>query len=349
MKFVELNASDFSKFERKNKYGNFFQTAQRAELRKRMNYGARLMGVVDKEKTVGVFLVIEHNHEAWVQMGPVMDWSDKKLVKFFATEFKKFAEKNGYWQIEVFPPLLISTREIDGSKIEEFDQQAVFDIFAEAGYKHEGFTVEIENKAQRWVYTKDLTGLKTIYDAEMSFNGSTRKKLRHTRREVDVRRLTKKSELGEWIEALRESNRRNGIPTRPLKYFEDIWDCFGKDAIFVEVRRKDNGELVSSEVDIMHPNEMVAFLAGSIEKNKKFNGSTAIKGWQIEECLKCGQKRLNLFGMDGKFSLDNPLLRFKSGLRGVTEEYIGGFRIVLKPRKVFIGKITNRAKRLIKR
>ena len=249
----------------------------------------------------------------------------------------------------MFPPLLISTREIDGSKIEEFDQQAVFDIFAEAGYKHEGFTVEIENKAQRWVYTKDLTGLKTIYDAEMSFNGSTRKKLRHTRREVDVRRLTKKSELGEWIEALRESNRRNGIPTRPLKYFEDIWDCFGKDAIFVEVRRKDNGELVSSEVDIMHPNEMVAFLAGSIEKNKKFNGSTAIKGWQIEECLKCGQKRLNLFGMDGKFSLDNPLLRFKSGLRGVTEEYIGGFRIVLKPRKVFIGKITNRAKRLIKR
>ena len=85
MKFVELKASDFSKFERKNKYGNFFQTAQRAELRKRMNYGARLMGVVDKEKTVGVFLVIEHNHEAWVQMGPVMDWSDKKLVKFFAT------------------------------------------------------------------------------------------------------------------------------------------------------------------------------------------------------------------------------------------------------------------------
>lgn len=349
MKLVEISESEFTKFERKNPYGNFFQSVKRAELRKRMKYGAKLLGLMDKEKLAGVALVIEHNHEAWVQMGPILDWEKSSIVKAFAKEFKAFAEQQGYWQIEVFPPVIYSLREIDGSVRKQFNRKAIFKAFNDAGYKHEGFTVEIENKAQRWLYTKDLSGMKTIYDAEMSFNGSTRKKLRHTRREVYVRRLTDKAQLGEWIEALRESNNRNGVPTRPLKYFEDIWDCFGDEAIFIEVRRRDNDELVSSEVDILHPNEMVAFLAGSIEKNKKFNGSTAIKGWQIEECLKIGQKRLNLYGMEGKFSLDNPLLRFKGGLRGVTEEYVGGFRCTLKPGKMLAGKVLGRAKRLVKR
>ncbi len=270
-------------------------------------------------------------------------------MKFFAKEFVNFAKEKGFWQIEVFPPLLLSTRELDGTKICEFDRQAIFDAFAEAGYKHEGFTIEIENKANRWMYAKDLTGMKEIHDAEMSFNGSTRKKLRKTRRELDIHVLKDKSELPGWIEALKESNDRNGVPTRPVKYFEDLWDCFGADAIFVEARRKDNGELVSSEVDIMHPNEMVAFLAGSIEKNKHFNGSTAIKGWQIEECIRRGQNRLNLYGMEGKFSLDNPLLRFKGGLRGVSEEYIGGFCYTLRPRKMMASKIKGRVKRLIKK
>lgn len=353
MIFTKLSPSDFTKFERKNPYGNFYQSAQRAALRERMGFHSYLMGISEtkdkKKKIVGAFLIVERNHEAWVQMGPVLDWNDRKIVKFFLSEIKKFAKKQGFWRVEIFPPVLLSTREIDGTKIDDFDQSKLFEMFKEAGFKHQGFTTEIQNKANRWVYVKDLSGFKTIYDAEMSFNGSTRKKLRKTRREVDVRRLTDKSELGEWIKALQESNERNGVPTRPLKYFEDLWDCFGEDAIFCEVRRKDNGELVSSEVDIMHPNEMVAFLAGTIEKNKHFNGSTAIKGWQIEECIKCGQKRLNLYGMDGYFSLDNPLLRFKGGLRGVSEEYIGGFTYTLNPVKLTIGKIWRRIKGIVGR
>ncbi len=353
MKFTELSPAEFTKFERKNPYGNFFQSAQRAALRDRMGFKTYLMGITqtkDKKRSIlGAFLIVERNHEAWVQMGPILDWDDKKLVKFFLSEIKNFAKEKGFWQVEVYPPLLLSTREIDGSKIDEFDRGAIFKAFEEAGFKHQGFTTEIENKANRWMYSKDLSGFETMREAEISFNSSTRKKWHKTQRELDVRVLEDKSELSEWIKALQESNDRNGVPTRPLKYFEDLWDCFGKDAIFCEARRKDNGELVSSEVDIMHPNEMVAFLAGTIEANKHFNGSTAIKGWQINYCLEHKQKRLNLYGMEGNFSLDNPLLRFKGGLRGVSEEYIGGFTYTLAPAKMLAGKVLRRIKRIVKK
>ena len=92
---------------------------------------------------------------------------------------------------------------------------------------------------------------------------------------------------------------------------------------------------------------MVAFLAGTIEKNKHFNGSTAIKGWNIEECLKRGLTRLNLYGMEGNFSPENPLLYFKAGLRGITEEYIGGFRLILNPSKLLLNKIRRKINKFI--
>ena len=233
---------------------------------------------------------------------------------------------------------------MDGSVIDEYDRSNIFQAFEKAGFRHEGFTTEVENKANRWMFVKDLSGMKTLRDAELTMNASTRKKLHKTARELEIHVLKDKSEFPAWREALVESNLRNGIPTRDVKYFEDLWDEFGDDAVFVEARVKETGELVSSEVDIFHPNEMVAFVAGTIEHNKHFNGSTAIKGWNIEECLRRGQTRMNLYGMKGDFSPSNPLLFFKSGLGGITEEYIGGFSITLNGARLLLNKVKRKLK-----
>ena len=52
--------------------------------------------------------------------------------------------------------------------------------------------------------------------------------------------------------------------------------------------------------------------------------------------------------MKGIFSPSNPLLYFKAGLRGVTEEYIGGFCLVLDHKKLTLNKIKRRFKRYFK-
>lgn len=358
MEFIELTPEEFTKFERNHPLGNFYQGTARAKLRQKMGWNTYLLGAKDKKVVKAAALLIEKNHEALIQMGPILDYSDQpdifpgspakphknptKTLDFFLENLKKFAKDHGFIQFEIFPPLLLSLREIDGSKTKSWDRKKVFELFERHGFKHEGFTTKIENKANRWMFSKDLTGLKTLRDAELSLNSSTRKKLHKTSRELDIKVLTKKSELKEWLTALEESDKRNGVHTRDVKYFEDLWDAFGKDAIFVEARRKDNGELVSSEVDILHPNEMVAFVAGTIEKNKHYNGSVAIKGFNIEKCLALNQTRLNLYGMEGDFTPNNPLLHFKSGLKGISEEYIGGFKLVLSPTKMFIRKVRRR-------
>ena len=345
MILTELKDKEFTQFEQKHPTGNFFQSTARADLRRKMGFHTYLVGIKEKSKILAAAMIVERDKEAWIQLGPILDYSNLELLNFFLDEIKKYAANKNFIKLEIFPPVLYSTRNQDGSFIKKYYGDAIFNAFKKHGFTHEGFTVEIENKANRWMFVKDLTDINDIRGAELTMNSSTRKKLHRTRRELDIKVLSDKKELSEWILALRDSDKRNGVHTRDVKYYEDLWDSFGKNAIFVEARRKDNGELVSSEVDIFHPNEMVAFIAGTVEKNKHFNGSTAIKGWNIEECLRRGYKRLNLYGMKGIFSPSNPLLYFKAGLRGYTEEYIGGFCIILNRRKLLINKIERRLKR----
>ena len=343
-KITELNEKEFKKFEQNSKYGNFFQSVERAKLRRKMGFNTYLIGLKEKDNVSVAGLIVERDGEAWIQIGPILDYNNTKLLNSFLDAIIDYAKSKKFVKLEIFPPLVISIRDFDGSYVKKFNFDKVFETFKKHGFAHEGFTTKIENKANRWMFVKDLSDVKTFRDAELSMNASTRKKLHKTERELEIKVLKDKKDLPEWLTALQESDKRNGVHTRNVKYFEDLWDAFGENAIFVEARRKDNGELVSSEVDIIHPNEMVAFVAGTIEKNKKHNGSIAIKGFNIEECLKRKIKRLNLYGMEGDFSPNNPLLYFKNGPGGYTEEYIGGFCIVLNKQKLLQNKIKRKIK-----
>ena len=240
---------------------------------------------------------------------------------------------------------MFSIRNFDGTAKESFGQEKLFEIFSKLGFKHTGFSEKMEFKALRWMFVKNLDGLNDMRAVELSFNASTRKKYHQTKRNLEIYTLKDKSELKDWIVPLQESNLKNHIKTRDLKYFEDLWDTFGKKASFVEARVADTKKIVSSELDIWHNNESVAFLAGTINNLKKYNGITAIKGWQLEECLKRKQKRANFYGIDGVFTSDNPLLKSKSGFGGFVEEYIGGFKIVLNPVRYYINSLTIKLKR----
>ena len=117
--------------------------------------------------------------------------------------------------------------------MKKFNFDKVFETFKKHGFAHEGFTTKIENKANRWMFVKDLSDVKTFRDAELSMNASTRKKLHKTERELEIKVLKDKKDLPEWLTALQESDKRNGVHTRNVKYFEDLWDAFGENAIFV--------------------------------------------------------------------------------------------------------------------
>lgn len=326
-----ISPEEFAKFEAKNRYGNFFQSVERAKLRETMGFSSYLLGLKKEGKLAAVGLLVEKNGEAWIQNGPILDWDDKKLAREFVKGVVEFAKSKKFLQLEIYPPVLLSVRDVEGNKIEEFDQKRLFKIFEEIGFRHKGMTTKMDLKSLRWVFVKNLKGIKTLEEGIATFGKSSRNKWRKTQKELDIYVLQDKKELREWIKPLRDSNARNNAKTRDVKYFEDMWDIFGEKVKFIEARRKDTGEIVASQVEIWHENELASFLSGVTEKYKKYNGMTAIKGYQIQECIEKGQKRLNLYGIEGDFSDNNPLLMTKKSYGGVVEEYIGGFLMTLRP------------------
>jgi lipid II:glycine glycyltransferase (peptidoglycan interpeptide bridge formation enzyme) len=98
-------------------------------------------------------------------------------------------------------------------------------------------------------------------------------------------------------------------------------------------RRKEDKAVVAGRILIYHPNEVVSFISGTTQRYKKLNGMTFLQDWLLEDCLERGVKRANFYGIDGIFTEDNKLLEFKSGFGVDIEEYVGGFRLILKPGK----------------
>lgn len=342
MKFQKISAEELNKYSERSECGNFMQSAERGQLRERMGYKSHLLGIKNGNgKVIAAGLLVEKkdSHEAWIQNGPLLDWDNDDIVQYFLCETVKYCKKLNVYSLEIYPPVLLSIRDYDGRIKKSFNRSELIDIFKSNGFRHMGLTKLIDFKALRWMFVKNLDGCKDARGIELTFNASTRKKYHQTQRNLEIHVLKDKTELEKWILPLLSSNAKNNLKTRDLKYFEDLWDTFGDKATFVEARLKDTGEIVSSELDIWHKNECVAFLAGTEDKLKKYNGVTAIKGWQFEECLRRGQKRANLYGIDGIFSDDNNLLKSKIGFGGEIEEYIGGFIMVLHPVKRFFSRL----------
>ncbi len=348
MKFQLISPEEFTNYADNSIYSNFMQSVQRDALRRKMGYSTYLVGIKDGEKVLAVGLLVEKDREAWLQNGPLLDWNNRDIVDFFLKNLLSFCKARAILEIEIYPPVLLSVRDDKGNILRSFDQNELFHTFSSNGFHHMGFSKELEFKALRWMFVKDLSSIHDMREAELSFNSSTRKKYHQTKRNLDIYVLKDKAELKKWIIPLQESNAKNHIKTRSLKYFEDFWEAFGDQASFVEARLKDTGETVSSELDIWHKNESVAFLAGTIGHLKKYNGITAIKGWQIEECLRRGQKRVNFYGVDGIFSEDNNLLNAKKGFHGEVEEYVGGFKAIINPVKYATNRISGKIKRKLK-
>lgn len=331
MKFVELGEAEYREFEQKHQFGNLYQMAERADLRRRMGWEATLLGVKDGEKIVAVSLILAKKGMMMVPMGGVMDWEDRRLVEFWLKELRGFAKKKNAVSLEVFPPLKTRVWSVKGEIEQNFDRRKLFEVFSLCGFEFEGETTKVENKANRWVAVKDLGGFRDEAELRASYKKNVRNKLRKCSPELEIREVRARDGLAKVAEAINGSNEKNEVKGRDLQYFEDIAEIFGEKVRFVLATRKADGAAVAGRVIFDTPNETISFISGTVQKYRKMNAMTVLQDDLLTKCLRKGVKRVNFYGIEGDFSENNRLLEFKSGFGVKVEEYIGGFRMILRP------------------
>ncbi len=273
MEFVELSDAEFRKFEQKNKCGNFFQSVERKELRSKMGWATHLLGVKEGNKVLAGGFLMMRDGNALVQLGPILNYEDKKVLKFWIKNVIKFAKEQNAICLEVFPPYVICERGVKGEVLSEQPEDEVMKCFMDAGFEYEGKTIELENKANRWMVVKKLDGLTDMAAVRATYKKNVRNKLRKISPELEVYELKSKHELPEFAYVVNESNNKNDVVSRSLAYYEWMWDAWGDNLRVILARRKEDGAVVAGRMLIYHPNEVVSFISGTAQNFKKYMSS----------------------------------------------------------------------------
>lgn len=343
--FQELEKKEWDKLERSHTGSHFFQSVQRVTKRQQMGYQNYIIGVKQGDKIVAGGVLMGRNGEFWMAYGPLIDWKNNELIDFFLKQTLNYSHEKGFIKIEIFPNLLLSTRDSKGNILSKFDQSYVMDQFLSNGFEYQGETIDYQMKAGRWSFIKDLTSIENIDQLRASYRKTLRARLRKTTGQVEFARLTRE-ELPILIGLIDSSDNRNGVTGRELEYYQMMYDAFGEEAKFMVARTVNDKTPIAGAIFIEHGNEIVSYLSGMDRKYQDLNGRAWLQDFIMNECLGNETKRINFFWIRGDFS-KNSLLEFKSGFGGFVEEYIGGFEKVIRPNAYLYRRLTRKFKYLI--
>lgn len=344
-----LSSEQFDAFALTHPKGNWHQTSRMAAFRVKLGWDVHVLGMYEGKKLRAATLLAGKGGRYEITMGPLLDFTDAPLIQDFLTLLTDYVKSLKGHTLEVYPEVIYATRERSGTILSGPDTTAKTTLtgFKRAGYTHKGFSIEYDLVANRWVYVKDLSGIKNEDALLMSYRQTTRqiiKKFEPAR--YSVKKLTY-DELPVLKKLVDASNDKNGVPGRNLSYYQHLYTELGDAAEFLVVYYDDTTPL-SGAVFIHHPAETIYFMSGTDTRYRQLYGGHYLQHYAMLQAMKRKQSRYNFYGVSGHFE-HNPLLVYKAGFKGHVEEYVGGFYRVIRPIRHHAKKIARRAKNVIRK
>lgn len=263
MKFEELTEKEFSEFASVHKYGSFHQNVAWGELKSGTGWITYLVGVKEDGKVVAASLVLSKStpikkNMFYAPRGFLIDYSNKKLLKFFLEELKKFAKSKNAIFIKFDPYVEYQERDINGDIVKDgFNNKFVVDNLVDLGCKHHGFTTMMEDMQPRWIFTLN-TKDKTEEDIMGHMDPKTRQILRKNERMgVTVRELDS-DELSIFHSVMEDTSSRREFANRPMSYYQKMYDAFKK-----------HDEVMVLAAEFNHDN-YINELKNDLKKEKKY-------------------------------------------------------------------------------
>ncbi len=328
--FGEIGRDEWDAFENASAQANLLQAAARDRVREKMGYETWILGVKDENgQILAGALILVRGGVAWAAYGPILDWSDRELAQFYLSGLEKFAEKQGWLALELYPYEKLRQRSSKGEILEEYACSDIIELLKGRGFSYDGETTAYDMKANRWMFVKNLTGIENVEDLRRTYRKTLRARLRKTEGKLSARVLSRE-DLGEMEGLIDASDARHGVKGRDLDYYKYIYDSFGEDVEFVVADVAGTQDAAAGALFIWHGEELISFLSGMRWEYRDLGGRAWLQDYMMQRCLEKDIRRVNFYWVEGKFE-KNSLLEFKSGFGGEIEEYLGKFTKILRP------------------
>ncbi len=262
--------------------------------------------------------------------GPVCDTEDEGVIAELLKGARAVAKKHNGYTIKLDPDV-----KSDNSRFIEIMKKNGFNLAAE-GKNFEGIQ-------PRYVFRLDVDG-KTEEELMANFHDKWRYNIRlATRKGVEIK-IAPREELKPFYDIMVETGMRDNFVTRPLSYFERMYDCMGEHLRLYMAYHE--GEPIAGTLAVQYGDKVWYLYGASSNKKRNLMPNYLLQWEMIRWSVETNCKTYDFRGVSGDISEDNPLYglyRFKKGFGGDFTEFCGEFESVISPSKAKLVEVMRHA------
>lgn len=226
---INVDKEKHDLFVKQHPLCNLLQSSSWAKVKE--NWDSQIVGVYENDELIASALVLMKRLPLNITMmyiprGPIMDYGNANLVKFFFSELKKWAKKYHCLFIKFDPAILYHSFFLDQEKVEAVGFKQQFSNIQSIGAVHKGFNQDFETTVQprfHMVEYKDSFGLDFL-----SKKGKKNLKIAE-KKKMDIK-FGHLELLDDFCEVMKSTEERKNISLRNKEYFRLLLDTYQKDA-----------------------------------------------------------------------------------------------------------------------
>ncbi len=225
----ELDKERFSNFNQTHPYGSFLQAPEWGIFKSMGEWDYELLGLEDKDQLVGVCMLLKRKlplvpkYLYYASRGFVCDYKNHELVAAFTKELIIYIKKNKGLALKIDPLVKYQERDAEGDLVEGGeDNKTLVEKLKALGYRHKGITLDFDGVQPRFVYKLDLD--RSPDELLKKFHHKTRYNIKVAQKKGVEIFEGRREDLEDFVRIMKITGERDGFITRPLSYFQNMYD-----------------------------------------------------------------------------------------------------------------------------
>ena len=334
MRFVtdEKSSKEYTEFLEKHERCNFQQSIEWSKVK--TSWKTEVILAEDNNgKIIGSLMVLIRKipifgYIMYSSRGPVCDIHNKEVLAQLTEGAKQLAKKYNAIVLRIEPDIVSSD--------EKFRN-----IMIELGYKIKDDAKNFREEIQpRYVFRLN-TKNKTEEELFANLHSKTRYNVRLATKKGVTVKVGTREDLKDFHKIMITTGIRDGFITRPLEYFEKMYDCLGEHMKLLMAYYEDKP--ISGVIVIIYGNKTWYLYGASSNEHRNLMPNYLLQWEMIKIALQNKSDIYDLRGVPGIADNSNGLYRFKKGFGAEYTEFIGEVYIEFNPLKYRLYKFAEKA------
>lgn len=230
MNFLEeVSKERYNHFVANHPKGHALQSSEWGEFKSIHEWQMHRVGLEENGELVAAALLLTRNLPVikkpivYAPRGFVIDFKNEKYLAEFTKGVRDFAKKLGAIFIKIDPDIKHKERDLEGRVIEGGEDNSwLIPALEKLGFVHKGFELDFNGIQPRFCFRLDIT--RSEEEIFNNFHEKTRYNIRLAQRKGIEIIEGSRDDLVRFAEIMKVTGERDGFITRPLKYFQEMYD-----------------------------------------------------------------------------------------------------------------------------